>query len=70
MMCEIDTNTELTGVRKKLTKLVPQVLLNLSGYKHAKRLGHISFERCLKYKNFSVQYQGAEIQANQIGVKY
>ena len=42
-----------------------QFLLNFSGYKHARRLGHNSLERwdlhCLEYKNFSVQYLGAEI---------
>ena len=36
----------LRGVPKKnLTKLAPQVLLNFSGYTHAKTLGRNSFER-------------------------
>ena len=30
---------------KNLTKLVLQFLLNFSGYKHIRRLGHNSFER-------------------------
>ena len=47
-------------------KNTSQNLLNFSGYKHAKRLGHVSFEKWdpylhLEYKNFSVQYQRAEI---------
>ena len=27
-------------------KTAPPILLNLSGYKYARRLGHISYERC------------------------
>ena len=42
-----------------------QSLLNFSGYKLARRLGHISFEMWdpkvrLEYKNFYVRYSGAE----------
>ena len=41
-------------------------LLNFSGYKHAKKLVHILFQRWdpylrLEYKTISVWYQGAEI---------
>ena len=38
---------------------------DFSGYKNARGLGHVSFEKWdpylhLEYKNFSVRYQGAE----------
>ena len=47
-------------------KHVPPSLLDLSGYMHARRLGHISFERWdpklrFEYKQFTVRYLGAEI---------
>ena len=32
------------AAEKNLTKLAPQFLLNSSGYKHARSLGHDSFE--------------------------
>ena len=35
----------IKGGAQKLTKLAPHFLHNLSSYKHARRLGHISFER-------------------------
>ena len=43
-----------------------QFLLNLSGYKHSRKLGHNESESWdpwlrLEYKNFSVRYLGAEI---------
>ena len=54
--------------KKTLTKLAPQFLLNFSGFKHARRLGHDSFERGdpeLRPEYLSVRYQGAEIWAKQ-----
>ena len=35
----------MNGVKQNLTKLALQFLLNISGYKHARRLGRNSFEK-------------------------
>ena len=42
---EEETAKHKGGCKKNLTNLVPQFLLNFSGYKHAIKLSYISLER-------------------------
>ena len=62
---EEQLEVKLTGYRVS-KKNAPQFLLDVSSYKHARKLGHNSLKRCdpqlrLEYKNFSERYSGAEI---------